>query len=654
MVDGKAMNINIYDLTLKFRKFWILVVHVLVIVLSLISAFGLRFDLAVPADYWNAVLQLIPYLIAIKLTVFWAMGLSEGWWRYVSMPDLVQILKANLIASGLFVMYEVFFPFKPGLPRSVIILDFILCFSMMIGLRVLTRIIREQIALRSKGYNSRPKTALIIGSGAVAQSIVREMRENPKMDKSILGYLDSDAKRVGKVIHGIPVLGTFEDLERVCQQRGIDLVIIAQTSVNPKELREIVGFCQKNRIVSKIFPAAGDIINGRVALEHCRQVQLEDLLGRVPIRLDLPEIQQYLAGKRILVTGAAGSIGREICRQVCRFHPARVVLVENAETPLFHLENELRESYPERHIVPSLCDVRDKDRVAQVFWEHKPQVVFHAAAYKHVPMSQVNPVEVVKNNIFGTRNIVDATVAIGAEHFVLISTDKAVNPTNIMGATKRAAEIYVQNLPRSGRTKAVTVRFGNVLGSHGSVIPTFREQIHKGGPVTVTHPEMTRFFMTIPEAVQLVLQAGSMGEGGEIFLLDMGDPVKIVWLAEEMVRLSGLRPYEDIDIVFTGLRPGEKLYEELLIAGEGVKATRHEKIRVLQATTVTEEFLRRETEALLVGTRNLDAEKVLTVLKELVPEYRETGETEKAGTNHADLAEATLARMGIANRKRPV
>ena len=620
------MKLDLVKISSNLKQFVILVINVVVIVLSLIAAFALRFDLNIPLDYWNVILSLIPWLIIIKLTVFWASGMSEGWWRYVSMPDLLQVLKANIIASAVFIIFEVFVPTEPNLPRSVIILDFILCFSMMIGLRVFTRIVREQLGLRSKGFKSRPKTVLVVGSGAVAQSIVREMRENPKLDKSVLGYLDSDPKRIGKVILGVPVIGTFGDLERLCDQKGIDLVIIAQTSVNSQQLREIIGFCQKNRITSKLLPTVGDIINGRVSLEQCRAVQLEDLLGRTPIRLDLPEIQKYLSGKRILVTGAAGSIGREICRQVCQFHPSRVVLVENAETPLFHLENELKESFPDQTIFPNLCDIRDKDRVAQVFWEHKPQVVFHAAAYKHVPMSELNPVEVVKNNVFGTKNIFDSSLAIGVEHFVLISTDKAVNPTNIMGATKRVAEIYVQNLPRQGRTKAVTVRFGNVLGSHGSVIPTFREQIHKGGPITVTHPEITRFFMTIPEAVQLVLQAGSMGEGGEIFLLDMGDPVKIVWLAEEMIRLSGLRPYEDIEIVFTGLRPGEKLFEELLIAGEGVKATRHEKIRVLQATTLAPDFLRQETEALLAGTRALDGEKVLRILKELVPEFHDNGE----------------------------
>jgi FlaA1/EpsC-like NDP-sugar epimerase len=591
------------------------------IVFSLVDAFALRFDLTIPSYYWPTILALLPVVVILKITVFWAMGLAEGWWRYVSIPDLMQIFKANALASVTVVLYIVFFHSFEGLPRSVIVLDFILCFSTMIGVRVITRILREHVALNLKGYHSKPKSVLIVGSGVVAQSIVREIRENPKLDKAVLGYVDNDLRRQGKVFYGVPVIGTQDDLEKICSRNGIDLVIVAQSSVTPRELRDIVGFCKRNGITSKILPALGDIIDGRVSMEQCRPVQLEDLLGRAPIRLEVQEINAYLHGKRILITGAAGSIGSEICRQVAKFNPSHLVLFENAETPLFHIENELREKFPNLVISPSLSDIRDVARVTQVFSEFKPQVVFHAAAYKHVPMSEVNPIEVVKNNVFGTKNIVDASFACSVEHFVQISTDKAVNPTNIMGATKRVAELYVQNLPRSGGSKAVTVRFGNVLGSHGSVIPTFRQQIQKGGPVTVTHPEITRFFMTIPEAVQLVLQAGCMGQGGEIFLLDMGDPVKIVCLAEEMIRLSGRKPYEEIEIVFTGLRPGEKLYEELLISGEGVKATRHEKIRIFEAANFSSQWLRDETALLLQATRETDVDRVVALLKELVPEF---------------------------------
>lgn len=610
----------LYNNTL--RKSLILLFHIGAVVFSFIDAFALRFDLKIPPAYWSVIFQLLPAVVVIKVLVFWFTGLTEGWWRYVSMPDLLKIFKGNVVASVGFILYLVFFHSFEGIPRSVILLDFLLCFSLMIGVRVLTRIIREQLALNSKGYHSKHKSVLIVGSGTVAQSIVREIRENPKLDKAVLGYIDNDIRRQGKLFYGVPVIGTQDDLEKVCLRHGIDLVIVAQSSVSPRELRDIASFCKRQGIVSKILPALGDIIDGRVSLEQCRAVQLEDLLGRPPVRLDIQEINAYLHGKSILVTGAAGSIGSEICRQVASFDPSHLVLFENAETPLFHLENELRDKFPHLSIFASLSDIRDMERVSQVFEKYRPNVVFHAAAYKHVPMSEINPIEVVKNNVFGTKHIVDASVQGGVERFVLISTDKAVNPTNIMGATKRVAELCVQNLRRNGGTRAVTVRFGNVLGSHGSVIPTFREQILKGGPVTVTHPEITRFFMTIPEAVQLVLQAGCMGQGGEIFLLDMGDPVKIVCLAEEMIRLSGRKPYEEIEIVFTGLRPGEKLYEELLVSGEGVKATRHEKIRILEAANSPAQWLNDKTKLLLEATHRMDVAHVVALLKELVPEFQ--------------------------------
>ncbi len=610
----------------KYRKILIVLFHVFAISFSFMDAFALRFDMRIPQMYWNSFYTLLPSVLIIKMCVFWWLGLSEGWWRYVSMYDFLLILKANAIGSALFTLYVVFFHSADIVPRSVLVLDGLLCFSVMIGVRVFTRIFRERILLKTKSSHANVKSVVIVGAGGVGQNIVKEIRENPKLQKVVVGFVDNDPRRHGKIFQGVPVLGAVSDLKKICVKNAIDMVVIAQTSVSPLELREIVGFCKQSDIVSKILPPVGDIIDGKVSLQHVRPVSLEDLLGRQPVRLEVDNIRQYLRGKRILVTGAAGSIGSEICRQVAQFGPRALILFENAETPLFRIEQELREIFPKLVIHPCLGDIRHKDKVVHFFGQHLPQVVFHAAAYKHVPMSEINPVEVVQNNVFGTRNVVDAACQVGADHFVMVSTDKAVNPTNAMGASKRAAEIYIQNLPRSGHTKLVTVRFGNVLGSSGSVIPTFREQIAKGGPVTVTHPEITRFFMTIPEAVQLVLQAGSMGEGGEIFLLDMGDPVKIVRLAEEMIRLSGLRPYEDIEIAFTGLRPGEKLYEELLIAGEGVKATRHEKIRVQLATSYDGAKILELMKALEEAAKAMDAEKLLRILKEIVPEYHPTDE----------------------------
>jgi FlaA1/EpsC-like NDP-sugar epimerase len=417
-------------------------------------------------------------------------------------------------------------------------------------------------------------------------------------------------------------LGGQEDIVDICKNHNIDEVIIAIPSASGLQVRSIVEHCQKADVVHKILPGVGDLIDGRVSVEHIREVAFEDLLGREPISLEVERIQAYLRDKRVLVSGAGGSIGSELCRQVARFRPAKLVLFENAETPLFNIERELVDNYPEIPVAPIIGDIRYRARVEAIFEEFIPEVVFHAAAYKHVPMMELNPAEAVNNNVRGTRILADTANAIGVQHFVMISTDKAVNPTNVMGASKRAAELYVQNLAQRSRTHFVTVRFGNVLGSNGSVIPIFKEQISQGGPVTVTHSEITRFFMTIPEASQLVLQAGSMGRGGEIFLLDMGKPVKIVHLAEEMIRLSGLTPYEDIDIVFTGLRPGEKLYEELLIAGEGILPTNHKKIRVARATESDRKKLEAQLEELDQLARALDLNGVVTKLAEIVPEYQ--------------------------------
>ncbi|MBN1140284.1 MAG: polysaccharide biosynthesis protein [Deltaproteobacteria bacterium] len=545
----------------------------------------------------------------------------SGWWRYVSLPDLLRILKANLMGStGLF-FYIILIPGTPTVPFSIVVLDFLLCFLIMSGTRIFTRMACEAHTILQKEKSTGLQRVLIVGAGAAGQTIAREIRQNPNLNKIVLGFLDHDSLRQGQNFVGVPVLGTSDQLEEICREHRIGLVIITQSATTGKELRSILNVCRKAGVESKILPTIGNIINGEVSVQNIRDVQVEDLLGRKPARLDLPKIQKYLAGKRILVTGAGGSIGSEICRQVAKFSPGSLILFENAETPLFFITRQLKEQYPELTLFPSLSDIRDRSRVEDVFGTFRPEVVFHAAAYKHVPMSEQNSIETIKNNVLGTRILADAAHAAGVGHFVMISTDKAVNPTGIMGASKRAAEIYIQSLARFSNTHMVTVRFGNVLESNGSVIPIFREQIKKGGPVTVTHPEVTRFFMTIPEAAQLVLQAGSMGKGGEIFLLDMGESIKIIHLAKELIRLSGLRPYEDIDIVFSGLRPGEKLYEELLLAEEGVMPTTHGKIRVLHAASHDETALKEQLERLYQATRRMDSLMANTILREIVPEF---------------------------------
>ncbi|BCR05785.1 nucleoside-diphosphate sugar epimerase [Desulfuromonas versatilis] len=594
----------------------------LVVSSSFLLAFLVRFDGDIPAPYWEAFYATLPAIILIKLAVFWRMRLFSGWWRYVSLPDLLVLLRANCYASLGFLLYVVTIHHLTALPRSVLVLDGLFCFLALSGARVLTRILRENHILYQKDKIANREHLLIVGAGAVGQSIVREIRQNPHLNREVIGYIDNDPERHQQRFQGVAVLGPVDRLERLCRERGVDQVVIAQPALGPKELREILERCRKAGVKSKILPSVEDIITDAVSVQHIRDVQLQDLLGRKPVRIDLEEIRGYLQNKRILVTGAGGSIGSEICRQVASFGPACVLLLDNAETPLFHVENELRERFPAVAFETSLSDIRDLARMEYIFSHWRPEVVFHAAAYKHVPMSEHNPIEAIRNNVIGTRNLADRAHDFGVQQFVMVSTDKAVRPTNAMGASKRAAEIYVQTLARTSPTNFVTVRFGNVLGSNGSVVPIFKEQIRRGGPVTVTHADITRFFMTIPEAVQLVLQAGSMGRGGDIMLLDMGEPVKVLHLAEELIRLSGLKPYEDIEIVFTGLRPGEKLYEELLLDDEGVRPTRHEKICVANAVFHDPATLKAQIEDLYQSCRHMDLEGALRVLNRIVPEYK--------------------------------
>jgi FlaA1/EpsC-like NDP-sugar epimerase len=604
------------------NRFWLIAANkVLIIVGAFFLAFLVRFDLTVPAVYWPKIFLLLPALLLIKLVVFWRIGLFAGWWRYVSMPDLVLIFKGNLLASLVFVGYAVFMQHLEQVPRSVLVLDGFFCFMLMGGVRFATRAYRESYRPLAVGLDQRRTRVLVVGAGEAGQAIVREVRSNPRLNIKVIGFVDDDPLKQKGMFQGLKVLGRQADLENVVIANSIDEIVIAIPSATGIQIRAIVERCHRAEVKFKILPGVGDLINGRVSVQQLRDVDLDDLLGRAPIALDVAQIRSYIQGKRVLVTGAGGSIGSEICRQVASFQPGKLVLFENGETPLFQIEQELIGKFPEIPLVPIIGDVRNRSRVDAIFDEQLPQVVFHAAAYKHVPMMEANPAEAVNNNIQGTRLVADAAHAFGVETFVMISTDKAVRPTNIMGATKRVAELYVQSLAPISKTRFVTTRFGNVLGSNGSVIPTFREQIRRGGPVTVTHPEVTRYFMTIPEATQLVLQAGSMGQGGEIYLFDMGEPVRIVKLAEELIRLCGLRPYEDIGIVFTGLRPGEKLYEELLLSGEGVLPTHHKKICVAGSVTSPRNLLLAQLEPLVAAAKDLDVAELRRSLQRIVPEY---------------------------------
>ena len=597
-----------------------------IIVGSLLLAYAFRFDFTIQPEYWGRIISLLPALLIIKLSIFWQFGCFKGWWRYVAMPDLIQIVKASTLGSVAFIAYTVFVYHLDHVPRSVLALDGIICFLSISGIRFVTRAFREHYLPLRQGTELRQTRALIVGAGDAGQLIAREIRSNPQLDLNVIGFIDDDPMKRKGIFQGLTVLGSQEKLRRIINKFGVDEVIIAIPSASGKQIRAIVELCQESKVRFRILPGVGELIDGRVSVQQIRDVDLNDLLGRAAIFLDEAQISHYLQGRRVLVSGAGGSIGSEICRQVARFNPQKLILFENAETPLFLIEQELREAFPQLSIVPVIGDVRNRSRVNVIFAEHRPQVVFHAAAYKHVPMMEINPAEAVNNNVQGTRLLADAADSVGVEKFVMISTDKAVRPTNIMGTTKRVAELYVQSLDRRSQTNFVTTRFGNVLGSNGSVIPTFKEQIEKGGPVTVTHPEVTRFFMTIPEATQLVLQAGSMGSGGEIYLFDMGEPVKISYLAEELIKLSGLEPHEDIEIVYTGLRPGEKLYEELLLDDEGVLPTSHSKICVAQSMVTSYSELSEMIDNLVTDAKELNIDGIKEKLQLIVPEYAPTEE----------------------------
>lgn len=603
------------------RKLVILIAQTVMVAAALFLALLLHYEGEFPPAIAGSLVGLLLPLVAIKLGSFAAARLFSGWWRYVSLPDLVALLKGNVLGSLLFAAY-VAFASPLTLSWPILVLDGLLCFLLMSGSRVAVRLGREYLCLFTKSCGCEEKRVLIVGSGAIGQSVVREVRQNPKLRWKIVGYVDQEHERLKQTFQGVEVLADIDGLDRLLRKIHVDQVILANPTMTGPELRKVVAICGQHDVKSLILPNVGELLDEKISVQHLRDVKLDDLLGRPPVRLEVDEIRRYLTGKRILVTGAAGSIGREVCRQVAEFGAAEVVLFDNAETPLFHVERELRSAFPEVRFIPRLSDVRNVSHIDFVFRNFAPEVVFHAAAYKHVPMSEDNPVATVENNVLGTRHLADTACRHGVEHFVMISTDKAVNPTNIMGASKRAAEIYVQALAQHTRTSIVTVRFGNVLGSNGSVVPIFQEQIRGGGPVTVTDPQATRFFMTIPEAVQLVLQAGSMGQGGEIFILNMGEQMSIVHLAEELIRLSGKAPYRDIDIVFTGLRPGEKLHEELLLDTEDVMPTSHEKICVAQACHHDIVTLNRQIDNLAASCRRLDREGVLFDIKRIVPEYR--------------------------------
>lgn len=612
--------------------------HVLLFAASWMLAFGLAYNFR-GITHWfpTFFLPLLPIVLAAKLAVFMWRGLHRGSWRYVSLRDVLQIAWASWMSFVLiFCSYYLIANLGPLLafvgmkditwepfgvdrfPDSVLLLDFAATIALVSGARLTVRLYHEEVQPVSEG--AAPKL-LILGAGNSAENVVREILRRPVLKYRVAGFLDDDPAKWGTQIHGIDVLGAIDKLKEVCDERAIDEILIAMPSATRKQIRRVVDLCRGTNLRFKTLPALTDIIAGKAQVQQIRDVDINDLLGRPTVQLDTAEIASFIKERVVMITGAGGSIGSEMCRQIARFEPARMLLVEQAEQNLFEVDREIRGAFPGIQVVPCIADVADAVRMQALFAREKPTAVFHAAAHKHVPMMEYNPGEALKNNVQGTRVVADAAMRSGCERFVMISTDKAVNPTSVMGCSKRIAEMYIQALNGRGRTQFQTVRFGNVLGSSGSVVPIFKQQIAQGGPVTVTHPEMVRYFMTIPEAAQLVLQAASMGKGGEIFVLDMGDPVKIVDLARDLITLSGFRPGEDIEIVFSGIRPGEKLFEELSLEGEDISHTQHPKIGIWQKRPENWDALVPALEALVRDADSLDREQIRGRMREIVPEF---------------------------------
>lgn len=560
--------------------------------------------------------------LLVKIPLVYSLRLHHQRWRIISIRDLDALLRA--IGIGTIILFVVFFLEFPlvGLPRSIPLIEGVIAVVMLGGARLTNRLFHERIA--SGTFHETRKRVLIVGAGDTGSTIAREMSRHPESGFDPIGFLDDDPHKRQDRFRGLPVLGDIEALLEVVRKVGVDQILIAMPSASGDVIRKVVEQAASVGVTYRIIPAYHEILSGKVSISQIREVDVEDLLRRQPIKLNTADIASYLNGKVVLVTGAGGSIGSEIVRQVAYFQPAKIILVDHYETGMYYLEREFENTFPSLSYSTVIADIQRKEKLEQVFETYAPQVVFHAAAHKHVPMMESNPDEAVLNNVGGTENVLEASITHGVERFVNISTDKAVKPTSIMGACKRVAEYLVQSAAsRAGAERVyVSVRFGNVLGSQGSVIPVFKEQIRHGGPVTVTHPDMVRYFMTISEAAQLVLQAGGLGQTGVVYILDMGEPVKIVDLAHDLIRLSGLSPDKDIKIAFTGVRPGEKLFEQLLTDREGVEVSKYEAILIAPQNGSGSANLKTQVERLYTAASAQDYVGIKTILKEMIPSYQ--------------------------------
>ncbi|MFB3883613.1 MAG: polysaccharide biosynthesis protein [Thermodesulfobacteriota bacterium] len=614
------------------RNFWIiLVIDIFLLGSSYYLSYFLRFEGQIPAENFSGFKNTVWFIIPMKLLVFFSFKLYKGMWRYTSVKDLTNLIKATFVSSGIIILVILYTHRFYGYTRSVFVIDAFLTLVFVGGARLIIRLIHQNGGLSLKSMVARSlfqnrredqNRLLIIGAGDAGEKILRELHSNPRLKYDVVGFLDDDSRKHGMQIHGVQVLGDINQLLMQVKAHKVDELLIAIASATRKEMRRIIDLCEETSLKFRIIPGIGELIDGRLSVKSIRDVAYEDLMGRKSTQLEMEKIGEYLRNKSILVTGAGGSIGSELCRQIARFFPKNLIVLDRTENNLYEIEVELKTSFPYLRYSAVLSNVLHQEDMRKFFSKHKPEVVFHAAAYKHVPIIELNPWEAIFTNILGTRRLLEVAKEFEVERFVQVSTDKAVRPSNVMGASKRIAELLTQcTNDRSGPGRFMSVRFGNVIGSSGSVIPLFKRQIEKGGPITITHPEITRYFMTIPEAAQLILQAGAMGEGGEIFVLDMGSPVKILDLARDLIRLSGFEPDEDIEIKFIGLRPGEKLYEELITEGEDIYQTSHEKISVLRKPACDLDWLRIKIDELITLAGRQDATGIRSKFKEILPEY---------------------------------
>lgn len=619
---------NLFKKTPLKRRLFFFLTDIILISFSMYASFWLRFNGAIPTPYKESLFYFIVLAVALKLVFFLLFRLYDISWSYVGLEDIFKIFRS--LSLGSLSLVVLLFLLRPSLPftlspfpRSILVVDFIFSLILVGSFRISKRALQEGVKITFKPKKDKARI-LIIGAGNAGEQIIREMVKNKDSRYSPVGFIDDDPAKLGVKIHGVKVLGDRRDIPRIIKNSEIHEVLIALPSAHSREIKNIMEIVRQANMVEKIkiLPSLTDLMDGKVTLADIHEVKLEDLLGRDPIKIDLDAIRDFIRSKKVLITGAGGSIGSELARTVLQFEPDTLIALDIDDTDIFHLLTNLK--FSQRDIIPVIGDIRDESKMAAVFEEFTPQIVIHSAAYKHVPILEFFPEEAVKTNIQGTKILAELSLKHDVEKFIFISTDKAVNPTSVMGTTKRAGEELLKALNAQNKTKCISVRFGNVLGSRGSVIPLFKEQIKKGDAVTVTHPEMKRYFMVTSEAVLLVLEASALGQGGEVYVLDMGEPIKILDLAREMIRLSGFEPDKDIPVVFSNMRPGEKLYEEILTAEEGVESTNYEKILKARCSKELDvhEFMIKIEKLIQKSYQRNSGEEIIELLKEIVPTYR--------------------------------